>query len=254
MSITKELLLSNNYWVLNKTLVKMLGIESAFLLSNFAEAEVMMADENGWFYQTSDTVEEMTTLSRYKQDRAVSKLEEMGILEKEIRGMPAKRYFKINYDRVTNLFVKNQQTSLSKTNKLVCKKLTTNKEHIYKESNKEHIQEKESQTDLDFDYIISLYSKHCSKLPQVRKLTQSRKTTLRNWNDINEMEEVFKLVGESDFLLGLDSYGRQTGDWVATFDWIIAPKNRLKILEGNYKNKGGRREKVRGYDFSDEVI
>ena len=34
MKLIKELLMSSNYWVLNKTIVKEFGIETAFLLSN----------------------------------------------------------------------------------------------------------------------------------------------------------------------------------------------------------------------------
>ena len=139
--VIKQLLMSNNYWVLNKDMVKLFGLEAAFLLSNFAEAETLMADDDGWFYQTSETVEKMTTLSRHKQDQAVKTLERVGVLEKSVRGLPPKRYFRINYECLTNLFVKNQQINMSKTDKSICKKSATNKEHIDKEhSNKEIVQ------------------------------------------------------------------------------------------------------------------
>jgi hypothetical protein len=39
-------------------------------------------------------------------------------------------------------------------------------------------------------------------------------------------------VQDSDFLTG------RTGKFTASFDWIIKPANRQKILEGNYANKG----------------
>lgn len=130
--LVKELLLSNNYWVLNKTIVKMFGVETAFLLTNLAEAEQIMSTEDGWFYQTSDTLEELTTLSRYKQDNAIEQLENAGVLKKDVRGIPAKRYFKLDYKVLANKIVNNSQTSIQKTDKLVCKKLATNKEHTIK--------------------------------------------------------------------------------------------------------------------------
>lgn len=139
--LTKQLLLSSNYWVLNKTVVKLFGLETAFLLSSFAEAEQMMANEEGWFYQTSDTVEEITTLSRHKQDQCIKQLEEMNVLLKDVRGMPAKRYFKINYQCLTNLIVNFQQTSMRNIDKQDCKKSATNKESINKESTKESIKD-----------------------------------------------------------------------------------------------------------------
>lgn len=134
----KQLLLSSNYWSLNKDVVKLFGIETAFFLTNLAEAENMMADEDGWFYQTAETIEEFTTLSRYKQDKCIEDLEKEGILTKDVRGVPAKRYFKLDYEAFANKFVSNSQTGLQKTRKLDCKKLATNKESTYKESiNKE---------------------------------------------------------------------------------------------------------------------
>lgn len=135
--LIKEILRSNNYWTLNKTVVREFGIETAFLLTNLAEAESMMADENGWFYQTSDTLEELTTLSRYKQDKSIEELEEAGILIKEVRGIPAKRYFKLDYETLANKIAKNSQTGFQKTRKQEFKKLATNKESNNKESNKE---------------------------------------------------------------------------------------------------------------------
>ena len=61
----------------------------------------------------------------------------MNILIKDVRGMPAKRYFKINYQCLTNLVVNFQQTSMRKTSKQDCKKSATNKESINKERNEE---------------------------------------------------------------------------------------------------------------------
>ena len=136
--LIKQLLLTSNYWTLNKDVVKLFGLETAFFLSSLAEAENMMADDNGWFYQTAETIEEFTTLSRYKQDKCIEELEKAGILKKEVRGVPAKRYFKLDYESLANQFVRNSQTRMQKTRKLECKKLATNKESSNKEiSNKE---------------------------------------------------------------------------------------------------------------------
>lgn len=133
----KQLLLSSSYWTLSKPLVYKFGLEAAFLLCNFAEAENLSSD--GWFYQTIETVQEKTTLSRRKQDNAIESLEKLGVLYSDVRGIPAKRYFKIDYEKIsTILFEQNVQTSLSETDKLECAKRTTNKELSNKElSNKE---------------------------------------------------------------------------------------------------------------------
>lgn len=147
--LVKELLLSSSgYWVLNKSLVKRLGLETAFLLTNFAEAEQMLSDEEGWFYQTIKTVEEMTTLSRHKQEQSIEKLKELGILETDIRGVPPKRYFRLNYKQIAETIeittllqnAKNSQINMRNIDKSICEKFAPNKEHnIYKElTNKKH--------------------------------------------------------------------------------------------------------------------
>ena len=128
----KHFLLSKNFWVLNKQLVKELGIEPAFLLSVFADADETLSDEEGWFYQTVDTIETLTTLNRYKQDLAIDILIEKGVLEKTHKGMPRKRYFRIDSEGLAPLFVEGQRTSQSKVSELVSRRSATSKElNIY---------------------------------------------------------------------------------------------------------------------------
>lgn len=94
--------MTSNYYVLNKTLVKNLGIETAFFLTTLVEADEMLADEEGWFYQTAPLLEEMTGLSNHKQSKCIEQLISLGILLQENKGMPMKRYFKLNYEQILN--------------------------------------------------------------------------------------------------------------------------------------------------------
>lgn len=128
-ALVKDLLMaSSGYWVLNKKLVAMYGVETAFFLTSLAEAETYVTKgKGGWFYQTIETVENLTGLTRYKQDRALKELVDDGVVETDVRGMPAKRYMKLNYKRLHDKFVNLPQTSLQETHKQACKK-TTNKD------------------------------------------------------------------------------------------------------------------------------
>lgn len=128
-ALVKDLLMaSSGYWVLNKKLVAMYGVETAFFLTSLAEAETYVTKgKGGWFYQTIETVESLTGLTRYKQDRALKELVDDGVVETDVRGMPAKRYMKLNYKRLHDKFVNLPQTSLQETHKQDCKK-TTNKD------------------------------------------------------------------------------------------------------------------------------
>ena len=148
----KQLLMSSNYYTLNKQLVKTLGIEPAFLLTILIEASDGLADNEGWFYQTIETLEELTGLSRHKQNKIIQDLIEAKILFQENRGTPCRRFFKISFQEIENLVFKKTETSLLKIDKLDCKKLTNysvknsqtslsktnnNKEYIINNLNKE---------------------------------------------------------------------------------------------------------------------
>lgn len=108
--LAKQIIMSSAYWTLNKNMVQMFGLESAMLLSAFAEADSMLRDADGWFYQTTKTLEEITTLSRHKQDKYIRKLIGFGVLQQENKGMPMKRYFRIDYEVLATLLADFQQT------------------------------------------------------------------------------------------------------------------------------------------------
>ena len=120
----KQLLMSSNYYTLNKQIVKELGIESAFLLTILIEASDGLADNEGWFYQTIEKIGELTGLGRHKQDKIIKELIDLKILEQKNKGVPCKRYFKVNYEMIENLVFQNQQSSLSISDKLDCQKKT----------------------------------------------------------------------------------------------------------------------------------
>ena len=141
----KELLMSSGYWVLNKSIVKEFGIETAFLLSNLSEAESMMADQEGWFYQTSETLEELTGLSNHKQTLCINQLIEVGALYQQNKGMPRRRYFKIDYETIQRLVFKNFKDLPSKKLNTSIQNFSSNKESINKKSkNKQLILKKQS--------------------------------------------------------------------------------------------------------------
>ena len=147
----KQLLMSSNYYTLNKQIVKSLGIESAFLLTILIEASDGLSDDEGWFYQTIEKIGELTGIGRHKQDKIIKDLIELKILEQKNKGVPCKRYFKINYPMIENLVFFNPQTSLSEINKLDCKKETNLSD--------ENSQTSLSENDNNKEYIINNLNK-----------------------------------------------------------------------------------------------
>lgn len=105
----KQLLMSSNYYVLNKQIIKTLGIESTFLLTALIEASDGLADEKGWFYKTAPSLEEETGLSKHKQSNIIDELIRLEILEQENKGMPMKRFFRINFKKIEELVFKSKE-------------------------------------------------------------------------------------------------------------------------------------------------
>ena len=121
------MLLSNDgFIVINKSLIKLIGLNSAILIGeliseyNYYEKEKKLID-NTWFYSTTPNIEENTGLSRYQQDEAIKKLQKEKIIDIKIMGMPSKRYFKINYENIEKLLKKGQKEPKNQG----CKKLTS---------------------------------------------------------------------------------------------------------------------------------
>lgn len=133
-----KLLSSSNYLVINKDLMKVLGIEETILLGELAsEYDYWYKKqelEDDYFYSTIENVEKNTTLSKYKQTQAMNKLKELGIIETKLKGIPAKRYIKINEDRIEEVLqdkmYKDFLTSCQKINQLDGEVLTTNSNNI----------------------------------------------------------------------------------------------------------------------------
>ena len=221
----KQLLMSSNYYTLNKQIVKALGIEPAFLLTILIEASDGLADDEGWFYQTIETLEELTGLSRHKQNKIIQDLIEAKILIQENRGTPCRRYFKISFQEIENLVFKKTETSLLKIDKLDCKKLTNysvknsqtslskinnNKEHNINNLNKElnHKEHKSYELDEKLKTVkqwfkeneIDFSSKHEIKVLDLLKNNslefvlntfQEQLDILKNKSDIKSVAAVF---------------------------------------------------------------
>ena len=51
--------------------------------------------EDGWFFSTVTDLQESTTFGRKAQTSAVNNLISIGLIECELRGMPARRYFRV---------------------------------------------------------------------------------------------------------------------------------------------------------------
>ena len=103
------------------------------------------------------------------------------------------------------------------------------------------VRQKPSVAPCPYDAIVDLFHKALPELPAVAILNDSRKRTLQaRWResdvhrDLEFWAEYFCSVKASAFLMG-NVPGRNGGKpFRATFDWLIAPSNFVKVVEGNY--------------------
>lgn len=100
---------------------------------------------------------------------------------------------------------------------------------------------------LSYDEIMKDFHTTCPDLPGIRALNDARKTKIRSL--VKELDKlkifpgvepekklhvIFQAAQNSDFLSG------RSGKWNGcSFDWLINKTNALKVLEGQYQNKGG---------------
>jgi predicted phage replisome organizer len=102
----------------------------------------------------------------------------------------------------------------------------------------------EKEEKVDYKQILGLYHSICKSYPSVRSLSEARKKAIKarlNTYSVEDFKTVFQNAEESDFLKG-----KNNRNWRADFDWFIADKNFIKVLEGKYADKG-RKEIVPGW-------
>lgn len=142
------------------------------------------------------------------------------------------------------------------TEREVTKQNKNKNKNIYNISSNEDIVETSEKTSevpdrkserLSYDEIMKDFHATCPDLPGIRALNDTRKTKIRSL--VKELDKlkifpgvepekklhvIFQAAQNSDFLSG------RSGKWNGcSFDWLINKTNALKVLEGQYQNKGG---------------
>ncbi len=87
--------------------------------------------------------------------------------------------------------------------------------------------------------IIELYHECLPELPAVMKLTQKRKTQIRqrfneDLDGLINWKNYFDYVGQSDFLMGRVQPSNGRAAFVADLEWITHSGHFVKITEGKY--------------------
>ena len=140
-----QLIASSSFLTVNMAIAKQVGNDAAILLAELASSQVYFENNgmltDGMFFETVELIEDRTNLTKYQQAKAVKVLEESGILRTKLKGIPAKRYFFVDGEKIVELVdhkkSKNLTTGGQKTSPQEVKKLDRNNKRIsIKENNK----------------------------------------------------------------------------------------------------------------------
>ena len=156
-------------------------------------------------------------------------------------------YQGVGFLGVDNLGLENQgqlNTNKLNTNKLNTNKLNTNNTYRKEKNEKSlklplpkiYVSENLGTEKFDCQEVADAFNETCVSLPRVTKLTDKRKKAIKSIlkkHSLAELKNIFKKVEYSSFLNG--SSGKWSG---ATFDWLLKESNLIKVIEGNYDDKG----------------
>lgn len=170
-----SLLASNNYIIVNKEIAKILGIEGAVLLGELCAEHMTWQRkdmlQDGYFYSTIENIRENTTLTEHKQRSLLNAMKSKGIVDVAIRGLPAKRYIRINEEVVAELLnnsCENSRTSYAEIEELDAPKSKGNNNNINSnKNNNKNIYSKKPYgeygrvklTDSEYNRLIDEYGK-----------------------------------------------------------------------------------------------
>ena len=263
----KQLLMSSSYFVLNKQIVKLFGIETAFLLTTLIEASDGLANDEGWFYKTAPSLEEETGLSNHKQSKIIEELTKLGILEQENKGMPMKRYFRINFQKIEELVfkiqdLKNYKPSIEENKKQGFKnfeskdlknlnacieKISNNKElnnnnlennnllkekNIKKEKSKNEVETYINNLDLDDDYkqLLFKYVEYRKSIKKQIKTIVPIQKIIRDFPDYFSLDEAIEIAQEKEWQ-GLEP------EWIAKYKLSKTNNTNNKLAQSKDTSK-----------------
>lgn len=139
--INDILLKSGGSIIVNKNLARNIGLDAAIFYSELYSKykyfkQRKKLNEDGYFFNTVENMSRDAFLSDYRQRKAIKKLKELDLICYQKKGLPARRYFKVNmdYDLIARLTKnpnnQNLKNCASKFQVMDLKKLDSNNTNI----------------------------------------------------------------------------------------------------------------------------
>lgn len=188
-----NLLANNGYIILNKIVIKKIGLHEAIILgelcSEYTHWEKNGKLEDNYFYSTRENIEENTGLSAYQQREPMKKLISLGVILEKSKGMPLQKWYSLNSQLLYKLLCEDLDltTSSKEIKEQDVKELNNNENQAFSlgltTSSKETLQQDIKKTD---DKIIRdcSTSKEGTKEHDVK--TNNKRINRMEINDMND--------------------------------------------------------------------
>lgn len=233
------LIASGNFISVNRDLIKAFGIETALLIGELA-SEYDYYSKRGeltdnCFYSTVRNINNNTGLSEHQQRQAFNILKENGIVEIVKKGLPARRYVKINEEvflSVWDKWCKNYGTGDLKNKAQKKEKLKTN-------NNKENKNKKNNNIYNDeFEKLWKLYPRKQGKAKALQAYIKARKNGVE-YETIKKGVENYSRYVENNRIE--QEYIKHGSTWFNQQCWDDDYSVVEKEKRGNY-TFGGKKE------------
>ena len=80
------------------------GIKETFFICQLLYWTGKQRDREGWIYKTQKQIKKEIGLTRYEQETVRKNLKKLGILEEKYRGIPRKLHFRVNINRLREIW------------------------------------------------------------------------------------------------------------------------------------------------------
>ena len=207
-NIILNLLNAENTMTYNKLIAHAIGLNEAVAYASLIAKQAYyerngLLDDEGYFYCTIVDLQESTTLTRDQQDKVIKKLVKLELMSYKRKGLPAKRFFKINNDvskikKIINEGInKNNEFKQGKNKQHTTNKIEENPQTVLRKNRKQYsgkstnsIEENPQENNINkYTNKINIISSSSSKEPQPNK--QSTVQTDDSVSD--EIKAVFEL-------------------------------------------------------------
>lgn len=257
--ILSSLLSSSKYIIVNKDLIKVLGLHEAIILgelcSEYSYWESMkQLEKNEYFYSTRENIEKNTGINAHYQRIAIKVLEDKGIIISKRMGIPCKKYYKINENKVIeylkeariidNSTVVNEvndktytkdiskdksnemqdEDSIDLNNNNINNKIINNEEHTHEQNSAEEkieYADKVTMTEREYNDLLNTYGEEMTK-QLIKQLSLYKQTNNKSYDS----------------------------DYSAIQYWVIERVHEIEKKDANYKAFKNKKDNTKKVNFN----